>query len=611
MAFAFANHLHGQNAFITTWKTDNAGASCSSCISIPTLSTLPNTVYNYDVDWNNDGVYDELNIEGDITHDFGVAGTYTIAIRGEFPRISFKGETDKYKLMNISQWGDIEWSGMARAFEGCENMECDAIDSPNLTNVSTTNSMFSGCQSFNGDLKDWDVSNVTSMHSMFFMCNIFNSELKLWNTSNVTNMQSMFSHCYALNSDLSNWDVSNVTNMNSMFFVCTAFNSDISLWDVSNVENFRSMFSVCENFNQNLNNWNVSNGKTFKSMFVNCYLFNQDLNDWDVSNATDLSYLFFNCNEFQGDVSNWNVGSATDLASVFSGCKKFNGDISNWDVSQATTISEIFRNCSTFNGDLSSWNVSNVNRMLSAFLGCTNFTGNIDSWDVSNVTDMGFMFNDCINFNGDISAWNVGNAAYINSMFSGATSFNQDISTWNVSKAINMHNIFENALSFDQDLSSWDFPLIERAESMLDNCGMSCSNYSSSLEGWASIPDIANNIELGAEALYYDEDVAMARETLISKGWTISGDTETDCTVSTSDNTTTSINVFPNPTNSYLHLDIDRAFRAKLKDMSGKLILEINNLSTIDISYISSGLYFLEIDNDFDHSFTTKKVLKY
>src|SRR6056297_1848174 len=84
-----------QAPFITTWKTNYPGSSCNSCISIP---THPESNYNYEVDWNNDGVYDTLGVTGGITHDFGTAGNYTIAIRGDFPRIYFNGEGDNEKL---------------------------------------------------------------------------------------------------------------------------------------------------------------------------------------------------------------------------------------------------------------------------------------------------------------------------------------------------------------------------------------------------------------------------------------------------------------------------------------------------------------------------------
>jgi hypothetical protein len=91
-----------QTPFITTWKTNNQGNSCPSCIAI---LTHPELSYNYDVDWDNDGVYDTIGVKGDITHRFGIRDTYTIAIRGKFPGIFFNNTGDRRKLLRVVQWG--------------------------------------------------------------------------------------------------------------------------------------------------------------------------------------------------------------------------------------------------------------------------------------------------------------------------------------------------------------------------------------------------------------------------------------------------------------------------------------------------------------------------
>ena len=104
--------MTAQAPFITTWKTNNAGTSCSSCITIPTTGTG----YNYSVDWNNDGIYDQTGITGSVTHNFGTPGTYTIRITGSFPRIFFNNGGDALKIINIGQWGDIAWTSMAYSF---------------------------------------------------------------------------------------------------------------------------------------------------------------------------------------------------------------------------------------------------------------------------------------------------------------------------------------------------------------------------------------------------------------------------------------------------------------------------------------------------------------
>lgn len=87
--------------FVTTWKTDNLGVSNDTSIQIPTIGGG----YFYDVDWDNDDIFDEFGITGSITHDFGTIGVYTIQIRGDFPRIYFNNSGDKSKILSIDQWG--------------------------------------------------------------------------------------------------------------------------------------------------------------------------------------------------------------------------------------------------------------------------------------------------------------------------------------------------------------------------------------------------------------------------------------------------------------------------------------------------------------------------
>ncbi len=47
--------------FVTTWKTDNPGASNSTSITIPTASGF---TYNYKVAWDNDGAFGQTGIAG-------------------------------------------------------------------------------------------------------------------------------------------------------------------------------------------------------------------------------------------------------------------------------------------------------------------------------------------------------------------------------------------------------------------------------------------------------------------------------------------------------------------------------------------------------------------
>lgn len=277
-------------AFITTWKTDNPGMSPDNAITIPTIGEG----YDYDVDWNNDGVYDQFGINGSVSHIFGQPGTYTIRIRGEFPRIFFNGEGDKEKIIDIKQWGDIEWLSMADAFWQCSNLQMTAIDAPNLTQVTSMANMFSECHSFNAEIGHWDVSNVETMYALFNEASNFNQDLSSWNVSNVMSMSFMFASATSFNQDLSAWDVSNVSEMVSMFWGANVFNGELGNWDVSNVTNMYNMFAETDAFNSDIGQWQVTKVNSFEKTFYNAKLFDQDLGTWDVSNVWTMENMFNN-----------------------------------------------------------------------------------------------------------------------------------------------------------------------------------------------------------------------------------------------------------------------------------------------------------------------------
>ena len=119
------------------------------------------------MDWDNDGIYDQFGITGSVTHDFGTAGTYTIRIQGDFPRIRFAESGEQRKILSIDQWGEIGWDNMSEAFKDASNFQINAIDFPDLSNVTDMSHMFQNALVFNQPIDHWDVSNVTDMSHMF------------------------------------------------------------------------------------------------------------------------------------------------------------------------------------------------------------------------------------------------------------------------------------------------------------------------------------------------------------------------------------------------------------------------------------------------------------
>lgn len=422
--FLLSLFASAQNApFITTWEVSSSDLE----IFIPTEGTG----YNYTVDFGDGTVL--TNQTGDASHTYNSAGTYTVSISDDFPRIYFNNNplnNNRDKIKSISQWGDISWQTMENSFYGCQYLEVNATDTPDLSQVTDLSYMFAGCSNFNQSINNWDVSNVTDIKYMFKDASTFNQPLNNWDVSNVTDMSGVFWVAFDFNQPLDNWNISNVQKTYQMFRGATSFNQPLNNWDVSNVFHISFMFAAAESFNQPLNNWDITGANSLGYLFYGAKAFNQNINNWDVSNVTRLKFMFAEAENYNQPLNNWNVSNVTDMSYMFSGAKAFNQNINSW--ASIAETEGMFQNAESFNQPL-------------------------DNWSPLGHTHLDFMFEGAISFNQSLNTWDLTNIFSIKKMFYGASSFNQDLSSWDVSDVVNMEGTFDMASSFNQDLSMWNF----------------------------------------------------------------------------------------------------------------------------------------------------------
>ena len=371
--------------FVTTWKTNNSGSSNSTSITLPTTGGG----YNYDVDWDNDGTFDQLGINGSITHDFSVSGTYTIRIQGTFPRIYFNNTDDKAKILSIDQWGNQQWTSMENAFYGCLNLTENASDAPDLSIATSLKSMFKNATSLNQDISNWDVSNLQYFNEMFMGATSFNQNINSWNTSSALEFVGMFRDASSFDQLLNSWTTNLVTDFSQMFSSATAFNQDLNNWNTGSATNMYAVFFNASSFNGNIANWNTSNVTNMVGMFNQATAFNQDISSWDVRNVTDFNGMFWSASSFNQDIGSWIPSSATNMNFMFSDATVFNQDIGGWNVSNVSSIMSMFENATSFNQNLGNWDVTSVTNAFNMFNGVTLSTFNYDSllidWDAQNL----------------------------------------------------------------------------------------------------------------------------------------------------------------------------------------------------------------------------------
>jgi surface protein len=449
--------------FIITVKTDNTGVTGNNSILLPIKGS------SMLIDWGDGSTSTHTQpndpnstIGGNnVQKTYASPGTYQIKISNSIKAISFKNSGDRLKLISINQWGTAAWENFSSAFHGCENMTGNFIDTPNLSGVTSTASMFAICRLFNSPIGNWNTSTITSMTSMFDQAEIFNQPIGNWNVSNVTGMGFMFSQAFEFNQPLNSWNVSNVENMARMFNTIPKFNQPLGNWNVSKVKNMTGMFAGSQTiknpFNQPIGNWNVGNVKEMEQMFVDSS-FNQDISSWNVSKVNNMGVMFAR-SPFNQPIGNWNVGEVTNMRQMFLSTP-FNQPIGNWNVSKVADMGDMFQGASSFNQNIGSWNVQNVTIMTNMFQGASQFNQNIGSWNVGKVVTM-------------------------NSMFEGATAFNQPIGTWDVSKVTSMLRMFKDASAFNRNLSTWCVSLIPTKPTEFDS---GATSWTLSKPIWGTCP---------------------------------------------------------------------------------------------------------------------------
>ena len=114
------------DAFIFTANTENAGSATKTFV----LPLANDGSIDFNVDWG-DGNEDNITAYNDaeVTHVYSATGTYTIKIAGTIRGWYFNGGGDKAKILNISQWGDFNFT-KKNAFKRCANLTSDATDVP-------------------------------------------------------------------------------------------------------------------------------------------------------------------------------------------------------------------------------------------------------------------------------------------------------------------------------------------------------------------------------------------------------------------------------------------------------------------------------------------------
>ena len=620
--------------FVTKWNLATTGSGANQ---LQFKATTSGTV-NYKWETIPSGSTDSgtLSIVSGVATISGLPTGATIRLRikpTNFKAFAISNQGDMNRLLDVEQWGTTAWTSFQNAFFGCYNLNISATDIPNLANVKNMENAFQTCYNLTTvpNIGSWDVSEVTNMTSLFNNARKFNQDISGWNTGKVVNMNNIFNNAYLFNQNLGNWNVSSVNSngigLSSSGMSCANYEATLIGWNASGVTG--------KKLNAGFLNYGSAANAARASLVTNGWTITGDnssnvcdafITTWDLSiggNATSLSIG----TATGGSVSySWaTIPSGTSGSGTFSGntlsisglpsgkkikltiapanfqrialnnssgSKDKLTNIEQWGTTAWTSFQGAFYGCSNLNITATGKpNLANVKNMADAFQSCGNLTTvpNIGSWDVSNVTNM-------------------------QSLFFNARKFNEDISGWNTGKVTIMINILSSAYLFNQNLGDWDVSSVNSHGIGLASNAMSCDNYTATLIGWEASG--ATGKKLQATGRKYAPSLA-ARASLVTKGWTITGDATGSCSAPSvpgledqpaMNEVIGKASIWPNPVADMLNIEINEIYQDEklyltVTDMKGSVLMSqtvTHGNSAISTAGWPNALYVVTLRSEHD-----------
>jgi len=208
----------GDERFIISVKTDNAGTSATNQFTIPTSTSGITQAFLYDIETSDGQTI--TSVTGDRTITFPSAGTYDIFISGSFPQFYFANTGDKLKLLDIKNFGiyALGSTSQASAFFGCSNMVISATDVGYFGDVTNFSLAWYNCSS----LTSFPLIDTNSGTNFSFAWGGSSSltSFPLLDTSSGTSFSFAWYNCPILTSFPANaFDTNIATNYSSAFTI--------------------------------------------------------------------------------------------------------------------------------------------------------------------------------------------------------------------------------------------------------------------------------------------------------------------------------------------------------------------------------------------------------
>ncbi|MCT4613835.1 MAG: BspA family leucine-rich repeat surface protein, partial [Marinifilaceae bacterium] len=328
-------------------------------------------LYNYDIDWDNDGLFESIGNKGNASKNFSLPGDHIIRIRGDFWGTRYIDDDRKESAamwIDILQWGNIRWKTMHGAFANTNLFKISASDIPITTDVQDMSYCFADAVHFNHDISNWDITNVKDLRYTFKNAKRFDKSISKWNTQSVTEVEGMFLNAESYNMP---FDGNFANNLNS----------------ANNISNFSSFLSGAISFNQDLNCINLSGVINIDSFLKNASSYNHAFSvDFanKLKSVESFKSMFENAVEFNQDISVFDISAANTLEAMLKGAKAFDQKFSPSSkfistMNQVNNLKDFLYDAKSFNDDIGCWNISNITNFENFLFGTASFT--TDNYD--------------------------------------------------------------------------------------------------------------------------------------------------------------------------------------------------------------------------------------
>jgi hypothetical protein len=259
--------------------TTIAGVTANDTIRIPLIGTA-------DIDWGDGNT--AIGAIGTTDHTYTSGGQYLVTVHNTADSISYLDVNDDTKLLQIKNWGTMDWTTFDRAFKGCSNMVITATDIPDFTtnSVNDIDECFRGCLNLN-KVPFFDTSNVINGVAAFRDCRALNTVPNL-DFSSLISGSNLFRDCRSIGYfPVLQFDV--CTNFTDAFRSCREL-LKIPLFNTPLVSGWSRTFNDCLKVTE-CALLDMSAGVTLNSCFQGCTLLTT-IGTFKLSDMTSGTLMF-------------------------------------------------------------------------------------------------------------------------------------------------------------------------------------------------------------------------------------------------------------------------------------------------------------------------------